>query len=88
MSKNRDLAENLREALVDTVTTDSESPTVVDSLISTSTTEPLSANQGKVLQDTKIEPDNYATSTVGGTVKARYDGGTSTLYITIDGTTA
>ena len=36
--------------------------------------------------DGKIAATNYATSTVGGTVKARLSG--TTLYLTIDGTTA
>lgn len=63
-------------------------PVYNDTLTSTSTTEGLTANQGKILNDTKIEATDYATSTVGGTVKARYDGGTSTLYFTIDGTDA
>jgi len=33
-----------------------------------------------------IEPTDYATSTVGGTLKARLDG--TTLYLTNDGTDA
>lgn len=35
-----------------------------------------------------VHQADYATSTVGGTVKARYDSATDTLYITIDGTDA
>ena len=60
--------------------------TVNNTLTSTSTTEALSAAQGKVLQDGKIAATNYATSTVGGTVKARLNG--TTAYFTINGTTA
>lgn len=37
---------------------------------------------------TYTKPDDYATSTTGGTVKMRYDSGTGTLYITNDGTDA
>jgi len=62
--------------------------TPIDNLTSTSVTDPLSANQGRILDVAKIEAADYATSTVGGTVKARYDSGTDTLYITIDGTDA
>ena len=36
--------------------------------------------------DSKIESDDYATSTVGGTLKARLDG--TTLYLTNNGTDA
>lgn len=57
-----------------------------NTLTSTSITVPLSANQGKVLNDTKIGAADYATPTVGGTVKLRRDG--DTLYITTDGSNA
>jgi hypothetical protein len=60
--------------------------TPVDTLASTSKTDALSANQGRVLNNAKIEVDDYATSTVGGTVKARISG--STLYLRIDGNNA
>jgi len=56
---------------------------VVDALTSTSTTSALSANQGKVLNDTKIAAVDYATSTVGGTLKARLSG--TDLYLTNNG---
>ncbi len=59
--------------------------TIIDNLTSTSSTEALSANQGKILQDTKIKADSYSTSTVGGTVKMRVNTSTNTLYIRNDG---
>ena len=65
---------------------DASGVTVNNTLTSTSTTEALSAAQGKALQDGKIAATNYATSTVGGTVKARLNG--TTAYFTINGTTA
>ncbi len=38
---------------------------------------------GKVLNDKKIEVDNYATATKGGTLKVRVSSGT--LYMTTNG---
>jgi len=63
---------------------DDTTVTVNDTLTSTSTTEALSANQGKVLNDTKIAATNYATATVGGTIKVRLSG--TDLFISTDGT--
>ena len=57
--------------------------TVNDTLTSTSSTEALSAGMGKVLNDTKIEAGDYATSTKGGTLKVRVSSGT--LYMTTNG---
>ncbi len=57
--------------------------TIDNNLTSTSTTNALSGNMGKVLNDKKIEVDNYATATKGGTLKVRVSSGT--LYMTTNG---
>lgn len=59
---------------------------VTNNLTSTSTTDPLGAGQGKILQDNKIEADDYASPTEGGTVKTRLSG--TDFYIRNDGTDA
>jgi hypothetical protein len=38
--------------------------------------------------DGKVAPSNYATDILGGTLKARYDSGTKTLYLTNNGADA
>jgi hypothetical protein len=53
-------------------------PTAGDNTTQVATTAYVQANS--------LDVNNYATSTVGGTVKARLNG--TTLYLTIDGTTA
>ncbi len=68
------------------VTTGATKTTVNNTLTSSSTTEALSANQGRILDGSKLEAVNYATSTTGGTIKIRFDG--TDLYITNNGTNA
>ena len=60
---------------------------VNNTLTSVSATEALSAQQGnllKALVDTRLGPDNYATATTGGALKARVSG--TDLYLSFDGT--
>ena len=62
---------------------------VEDSLTSAATLNALSANMGRILNDKitpKIEATDYAQTTIGGTVKARYEPLTFELYLTNDGT--
>ncbi len=54
----------------------------------TDTTSVLGAYQGRLLDEAKLEADEYAQPTVGGTLKARYDVATETLYLRNDGTNA
>ncbi len=64
----------------------SDAVNVIDNLTSSSIVEALSANQGRVLENKKIEVDDYATDKIGGTVKVRVD--VDTLYITTNGSNA
>ncbi len=57
-----------------------------NTLVSNSTSQSLSANQGRALNESKIGAENFATSTTGGTVKMRLASGV--LYLRNDGQNA
>ena len=61
---------------------------LVNSLTSTSTTDALTANMGRLLNEEKLSKETMATSTVSGLLRIRFSPETGTLFIRTDGLNA